>query len=406
MKVLFTFGGLPHYYNKVLNKLQQEPDLDIVVLAPEQNQQTLGAGVKQAEDGLLFRVIRLPEYNTWYGKAFFRNLSELIDIEKPDIVVTVWPYVLGFIYFPLLWLKLKRKGIRLIFKDIPFMLPARKEANAYYKNPDVLRVNEDYVIPELGVLYGLKIQFLTFSRRLYYGLLADAHVHYIEGAAPLVATYGAKPESVFVTYNSPDTDELFEARAYIADLPTILPPNPHRILHVGRLVKWKRVDLLIDALARILPSIPDAELVVIGTGPEMTTLQDQAKRLDIERHVKFVGGVYKLTDLGRYLNESALYVLAGMGGLSINEAMAFGKPVVCSVCDGTEKHLVREGINGRYFTHGDVVSLAEVINDIITDPLTLTQMGEASTAIIRDEIHIGTVIDGYKKAFQYVIKLG
>jgi hypothetical protein len=33
-------------------------------------------------------------------------------------------------------------------------------------------------------------------------------------------------------------------------------------------------------------------------------------------------------------------------------------------------------------------------------------MGEASTAIIRDEIHIGTVIDGYKKAFQYVIKLG
>jgi glycosyltransferase involved in cell wall biosynthesis len=221
-----------------------------------------------------------------------------------------------------------------------------------------------------------------------------------------VATYGAKPESVFVTYNSPDTDELFEARAYIANLPTILPPNPHRILHVGRLVKWKRVDLLIDALARILPSIPDAELVVIGTGPEMTTLQDQAKRLDIERHVKFVGGVYKLTDLGRYLNESALYVLAGMGGLSINEAMAFGKPVVCSVCDGTEKHLVREGINGRYFTHGDVVSLAEVINDIITDPLTLTQMGEASTAIIRDEIHIGTVIDGYKKAFQYVIKLG
>ena len=46
-----------------------------------------------------------------------------------------------------------------------------------------------------------------------------------------------------------------------------------QILHVGRLVAWKNVDLLIEAFDLVLKKIPISRLIIIGTGPEMDKLQ-------------------------------------------------------------------------------------------------------------------------------------
>lgn len=99
---------------------------------------------------------------------------------------------------------------------------------------------------------------------------------------------------------------------------------------------------------------------------------------------------------------SSIYVLAGMGGLSINEAMAFGKPIICSVCDGTEKKLVREGFNGYYFKNGNKQDLADKIKLLVSNPNEIKRMGKNSENIIKNEINIETVIKGYIKAFEYV----
>lgn len=64
--------------------------------------------------------------------------------------------------------------------------------------------------------------------------------------------------------------------------------------------------------------------------------------------IRFIGAVYDPEKLGAYMNESTVYVLAGMGGLSINDAMTYGMPVLCSVCDGTERDLVIDGKNGFF----------------------------------------------------------
>ena len=47
MKVLFTFGGLPHYYNYVLSRLNNISGLEIVVIVPEAKSETIGKGVYQ-----------------------------------------------------------------------------------------------------------------------------------------------------------------------------------------------------------------------------------------------------------------------------------------------------------------------------------------------------------------------
>lgn len=87
-----------------------------------------------------------------------------------------------------------------------------------------------------------------------------------------------------------------------------------RLLHIGRLVKWKRVDLLIEAFRKVAADYPEAELVIVGDGPELDNLRQQANDLQLTDSIRFIGAVYDPKTLGAYMNESSIYVLAGMEG--------------------------------------------------------------------------------------------
>jgi glycosyltransferase involved in cell wall biosynthesis len=149
---------------------------------------------------------------------------------------------------------------------------------------------------------------------------------------------------------------------------------------------------------------PNIELLVIGTGPDGNNLKEQVEKTQLQNHVRFVGGVYDIAILGRYFKSSSIYVLAGMSGLSINEAMCLGLPVVCSMADGTEKRLVRENQNGHYFIDSNLESLIEVIDRMLGDLTKTKKMGIESERIIREEININTVLEKYREAFNFVLK--
>ncbi len=395
------FGGLPHYYNLVLNRLNQVPGLDVVVVAPANQGKNVGAGVHQTMEGIDFKVHFLEEYQTVYGKTFFKGFSGLIREEKPDVIVTIWPYVVGFVYnVPLLAL-VKSMGIKLILKEIPFKIPKYGEARRFYRDGGLVTEDLKTNLNRNSLLFRLKYDLVTYVRKIYYNLM-DAHVNYVEEAYDIIGSYGVNKRKIFITYNSPDTDIMYAAKERIKQLPPVLPPNPHRLLHVGRLIKWKRVDMLIDVFNRLKKDYPSAELVIVGNGPEEANLKKQVQDLGLMDSVQFTGAIYDTETLGRYFTAASIYVLAGLGGLSINEAMTFEKPVVCSECDGTEKKLVREGYNGRYFKEGDAQSLYQVLKQLIGNTQQLAQMGKRSEEIIRKEVNIHTVIKGYVDAFNYV----
>ena len=232
--------------------------------------------------------------------------------------------------------------------------------------------------------------------------MADAHVNYIEDAYRILGSYGVGKEKIFITYNSPNTDSLLKAKEEANSSEPILPYSNYRLIHVGRLVKWKRVDLLIKALSQLKKKYKEIELVIIGKGPEENTLKELTEDLNLIDNIKFIGAVYDPVILGRYFNVSSVYVLGGMGGLSINEAMVFEKPIICSICDGTEKKLVRDGYNGKFFKENDFSDLVEKIDLVLSDQINLKQMGINSLEIIKNEVNIHTVINGYIKAFNYV----
>jgi len=401
MKVLFTFGGMPHYLQALLLKIQQKEGIEICVVVPDGKGKSIGKGVKLTQEETGFKIIKLPEYNSFFKKPFFKNFLSVIKSESPDIIVIGWPYIVPLSLKPKLLFYIKRNRIGLIFREIPFnVAPYNKVFSYFIQHPPV---DEDLNnIAPTGLKYWFWAMSLKFLLKWYYSII-DASLAYAISAYEIQKSYGLRQEQIFVSCNSPDTDTLVAEKEKILAEKKDLNYNPFRLIHIGRLVKWKRVDLLLEATQKLLKDFPQTELLIIGTGPETENLKKEAVNLEISDTVNFAGSIYQ-EDLAKHLMSSGIYVLAGMGGLSINEAMAFGKPVICSVCDGTEKTLVREGYNGLFFENGSSESLAGKIKYLFENLHQIEIMGKNSEAIIRDEVNLNTVSEEFLRCFDYVYK--
>lgn len=407
MKVLYFTNALTHYYNAVLNRLGQQEGIELVVVAPAGASQHVGDGVYQTRVGIRFRVREVREVRRLGLFTFPKGMLRVLFQERPDVVILQEYQLLPFMLSVPLRLTSKFLGIKVVQKSIPFRLMRFEVARqALRLEPASVQSNSALarVARTLRLTHILKRVRLALQRWAFRQL--DAHVVYIEEGIVVYGSYGVPKERIFVIHNSPDTELLRVIEAAASGAPPILPANPFRIIHVGRLVEWKRVDLLLKALAKLKSEFPEAELLIAGYGPEEQKLKELARTLGIGDFVHFLGGVYDLELLARYMMASSVYVLAGMGGLSINDAMFFRLPIICSVCDGTEKKLVRDGLNGKYFVEGDEVDLAAKIKYVFDDETRARRMGEASRSIIDNEINIHTVIKGYLDAFAYVLGPG
>lgn len=406
MKVLLTFGGIPHYLNALLEKLHHK-GVEVTVVTPLKGNATIGKGVKMVEGGT-YRHLNTPEKKMAYGKSGLPELPGLVAGERPDIVVLGWPYFLQVFFQPSLRRALKRCGARLVIREIPFQTPPYGQIRDYFRQHPMY--DEGMRLQSQGKAFYLR-QWLTARIRKYCYARVAGTLNYSTAAYDILPSYGVKREQIHVTYNSTDTEALWREKAAVLAAPALLPPSERRLLHIGRLVKWKRVDLLIEAFARTLGQYPDAELVIVGDGPELDNLKAQAASLGLPLRskeenatdgrgcVRFIGAVYDPKELGAYMNEATVYVLAGMGGLSINDAMTYALPVVCSVCDSTERDLVTDGRNGLFFRDGDADSLTEKILQLLASPQECRRMGQESERIIREQINIDTVSERYLKAF-------
>jgi glycosyltransferase involved in cell wall biosynthesis len=409
MKVMYLTNAITHYYNLVLSRLAKESGIDLVVIAPGPGgSKHVGEGVYQTKNGIDFKLVELEEQSFLRIFSRFKGLDKVILDEKPDVIISIAPYLASLKILPLLIYRRYQSQSRVILKDIPMgsdytqrKSDLQKERRPISSLPPIV----SQILYKLRIQKYFRLALLWFERSLLN--FPDAHVNYVE-AKSYWRSYSVPDHKVFVTRNSPDTDQLLKIMHELSEgnRPSILPANQNRIIHVGRLVAWKNVDILIAAVANIKKELPDIELLIVGDGPEEMRLKALAKKLNATTSIKFLGGIYDPYLLGQYFLASSVYVLAGMGGLSINEAMCFGKPILCSVGDGTEKFLVHEGFNGYYFKEGNQSDLEVKISTMLKSPQLLKDMGARSLDIIRNEVNINTVIQGYKAALDYVSMRG
>lgn len=190
-----------------------------------------------------------------------------------------------------------------------------------------------------------------------------------------LARRGLDPANIAVIRNGVELDDLRPAAERY--------PRP-TLVYLGRLKRYKRVDLVLKAVARLRDRGMGAELVVAGRGDARAALEATVRDLGLGDRVRFAGFVSE-RQKAELLSRSWAHVLTspkeGWGIVSM-EASACGTPTVASDSPGL-RETVRHGDTGYLVPHGDVEALTTALQRV-TEPKNRDRLGRAARSMAEE----------------------
>lgn len=145
--------------------------------------------------------------------------------------------------------------------------------------------------------------------------------------------------------------------------------DPWTILCVARQYPRKHVADLIRAFALVVPSLPQARLVIIGDGPQHDALRALTYELALEPYVRLLGALPDDHAVRAWYGRAAVFCLPSVQegfGIVFLEAMASGLPVV-STSAAAIPEVVPHGQAGILVPPGDILALARALNELLTN---------------------------------------
>jgi glycosyltransferase involved in cell wall biosynthesis len=195
---------------------------------------------------------------------------------------------------------------------------------------------------------------------------------------------------IFTASNAVDTDffavraEAARANAGVIRQQLGLPPR--YFLFVGRLVREKGVFDLLDAYAALsIKTRAQIGLVFAGDGSTRSELEHCARSQQLDS-IRFTGFAQR-EQLANYYALADVFVFpthSDPWGLVVNEAMACALPVISTTVAGCAADLVRDGLNGRLVTAGNIAELSTAMAELSSQESARLSMGQRSRQLIRE----------------------
>ncbi len=265
----------------------------------------------------------------------------------------------------------------------PAMMAARRA-----RKPFVVKVVGDYAWEQGRQRFGVTADLDTFVRtkrvplpvrllrRIQASVARRARAvivpsEYLKG---IVAAWGIPKEKIAVIYNAVPLETPGKVPEEAATL-----PRP-RVVTAGRLVPWKHVDGVIDAVAALRKEGRDASLVVVGDGPERARLAARARQA-LGSGFSFTGSIPH-ADLLATLQDADVFVLnSSYEGLShvLIEALSFGKPIIATKAGGNVE-LIEHERNGLLVPVNDTDELRDALTRMLTDASLSERLSAAAKA--------------------------
>lgn len=327
-------GGAERVSVNLANAIRQKGhNVDLVLI----NRLGCGAFFDELESSI--RILELPQSRTLMSAIGFRKY--LIE-ERPDLVISALTHI-----------------------NVSTLIACQMSS---YRPP--------ITIVEHGQFSRERERPMSLSVRTAYRLapwlypLANVIAAVSEGARQdLARSIGIAPERISVLHNPVVTENLLEASRMPIDHPWFEDGESPVILAVGALRPEKNFPLLITAFD-IVRRRRQARLVIVGDGPEMSTVRKCAESSQYTADIALLG--FEANPF-RYMRHAALLALCSdheaLPSVLI-EAMACGTPVVATDCPTGPSEILLGGALGALSKMRDPIGLADALEKSLDAPIS------------------------------------
>jgi glycosyltransferase involved in cell wall biosynthesis len=172
---------------------------------------------------------------------------------------------------------------------------------------------------------------------------------------------------------------------------------PRKLLYAGRLLYWKGVHIAVEAMAQLVANMPDAQLTIVGNGPEEARLKTEIAQRGLGANITFVSWMPQEQFLHLY-DTHDLFVFPSLHdstGWVVLESFCKGLPVACLNLGGPKDIVTpkcgiivdTQGLD----TSGVAARLAEELRVLLADPerlaaLSVGAVARAGEFLLRDQV--------------------
>lgn len=211
----------------------------------------------------------------------------------------------------------------------------------------------------------------------------DWYFSYTTGIVPYLRQHGVPADRITALQNAVDTSELRKSLESIsqdeveqAKAKLGIATGPVGV-YCGMLEATKHIPFLVDAARLIRQRIPDFQLLVVGTGPVRTWVEEAAKA---SSWIHYLGQKFG-REKALALRMANIFVLPGRVGLAVLDSFAAGLPLFTTdlPIHGPEVSYLIDGVNGRKTAH-HVQAYADGVIEALSSPALLEKMRRSAMA--------------------------
>lgn len=219
--------------------------------------------------------------------------------------------------------------------------------------------------------------------------LADGYLAYTErGRKRMIEQVGLDPDRVFVVRQTIDVESQIALHAAMAkeDRTALrrelgLDPEACIFLFIGRMLAYKRVDQLIEAVRTITAETrarTPVQALIIGGGRLEPELKAQAEG---QANVRFEGSIADQAVVARYMRVVDAVVIPGVTGITVTHAFAHGLPLItrAGTMHSPEAEYIEDGRNGL-MVEGDMAAFTDALARFADDPALRARLSEGALA--------------------------
>lgn len=240
---------------------------------------------------------------------------------------------------------------------------------------------------------------------------SDALLLYSEKEKIKYKNMGIPIQKCFVTQNTVDIEGIDAAvnatteQQILECMKKTDSENGPVLMHIGRLAKNKRLDVLIKILPVLKKRWPMIRLILIGEGPEMEPLKNMAKSFSVQECVKFLGPITDHKLLAPWVLSSDLFVAPAQIGLMAPMCLTYGKTLIISDIDehhGPEVQAFVPGKTGLSYHYEDSEDLINTINKLLDNSKQRKLFAEAGNNRVRKMMGPEQMLDAFIDAIHFV----